>query len=98
MVYFDECERCHKFHDRVACRCDKTTEVSAVRIQGRWKVYKITKGEAYTKIHFNQGNEKLIHVQFHNSTDEIKFIEGQEYNLIGWQKIQNRHNILVITV
>jgi hypothetical protein len=80
----------------VACRCDKEG-ADAVRIEGEWKLNKLDRKDTFTRVHFSQEERRLVYVDFHNRPAPIEFREGLTYNLVGWQKIENRHNVLTIS-
>ena len=94
---FSECENCGKYHDDVACRCDSESS-AANRIKGSWKVSKLDRKDTFTRVRFSQDDQKLVHVNFHNRPDAIEYREGLFCILTGWQKVENRHNVLSISV
>ena len=65
-------------------------------LSGEWELIEISKAEKFTKLHFNQYNERLCHVLFNNTDGTTNYSENTTYTLIGWQKMRNRHNILLI--
>lgn len=90
---FDECARCKKFITTIPCLC--STLEPAVRIQGLWTVQSKRVIDKFLKINFKQGNELFTHVVF-DQTMADQFEEDQIYSLVGWQKLQSRHNILYV--
>jgi hypothetical protein len=50
----------------------------------------------HVKLHFQQENERMCHVLFVNDPRISALQEGVDYELSGWQKVGNRHNVITI--
>ena len=63
---------------------------------GKWELYNVEKVGKVAKIRFQKGTDNLCHVVFTNNPRLEWIIEGEIYELEGWQKVTNRHNVIAI--
>ena len=54
----------------------------------------VAKEEKYIKLYFQQGNELLCVVKFGEDADAYKL--NILYKLLGWQRVTNRFNTVLI--
>ena len=95
---FAECIRCNRFiaGGSSECLCPTTEEKKVRRIEGVHNLVRITKSVKIIHLYFEQNGALFSTCIFPGKEDGIDFIEGSLYNLIGWQNLENRHNVVNI--
>ena len=63
---------------------------------GKWELYNVEKVGKVAKLRFQRGTDNLCHVVFTNDPRLEWIKEGEMYELEGWQKVTNRHNVIAI--
>ena len=64
----------------------------AVHIQGSWTLIMIIPVNLMTKLYFKHGNGTRGLV-FYDASKVAQCKREKLYNLVGWQKMQSRHNL-----
>ena len=63
---------------------------------GKWELYNVEKVGKVAKLRFQRGTDNLCHVVFTNDPRLEWIKEGEIFELDGWQKLTNRHNVIAI--
>ena len=62
----------------------------------QWELHNVEKVGKVAKLCLQQGADNLCHVVFINDPRLEWIKEGEIFELDGWQKLTNRHNVIAI--